>query len=283
MGYVLPGRAIGVILALSVVASACGARAAAESSGATVVSVAVSSTTTPVATTAPTPLAAVPNTTVAAPPAVPTTTVAADLNETFVANIVPDVTVLDAYDSPDGKPVTFEYAITNPTYFKHPLALMVVDRTDNGGWLKVQIPVRPNGTEAWIRSADATISSHRFHAEVNVSNRSVTVWNGDEVVAQTGAVVGADRSPTPLGHFFVNDLVEEWDGSAYGPYILSLSAFSEALDSFGGGVPVIAIHGTNNPSLIGGAHSNGCIRIPNEVVRVLAETVPMGTPVDIVA
>jgi len=279
MGHVLPGRVIGVIVALSVVASACGARAAAEPAGEAEDFVAVSSITTPVVTVAPT----APTTIVAAPAAAPATTVAADPNETFVANIVPDVTVLDAYDNPDGEPVTFEYAITNPTYFGHPLALMVVDRTDDGGWLKVQIPVRPNGTEAWIRSADATISSHRFHAEIDVSNRSVTVWNGDEVVAQTGAVVGADSSPTPLGHFFVNDLVEKYDGSAYGPYILSLSAFSEALDSFGGGVPVIAIHGTNNPSLIGGAYSNGCIRIPNEVVRVLAETVPMGTPVDIVA
>ncbi len=81
----------------------------------------------------------------------------------------------------------------------------------------------------------------------------------------------------------MNDLVEKWDGSAYGPYILSLSAFSEALDSFGGGVPVIAIHGTNDPGLIGGAFSNGCIRIPNEAIRVLADNVPMGTPVDIVA
>jgi lipoprotein-anchoring transpeptidase ErfK/SrfK len=111
----------------------------------------------------------------------------------------------------------------------------------------------------------------------------VRVWDGEDLVAETGAVIGATRSPTPLGRFFVNDLVERWDGSAYGPWILSLSAFSEALDTFGGGVPVIAIHGTNRPELIGGAHSNGCIRIPNEVITVLAETVPIGTPVDILA
>jgi lipoprotein-anchoring transpeptidase ErfK/SrfK len=34
---------------------------------------------------------------------------------------------------------------------------------------------------------------------------------------------------------------------------------------------------------MGGAHSNGCIRIPNEVIEQLADTVPIGTPVDIVA
>ena len=286
MRVVLSGRAIGVVLALSVVASACSSRATADPGE---IAVAASPSTTvsapdPTVANAPAEPPVAPTTTVAAEPEVASaTTTPTDPNETFVANIVPDVTVLDAYDSPNGLPVTFEYPITNPTYFDHPLSLMIVDRSDDGSWLKVQIPVRPNGTEAWIKAGDAAITSHHFHAEVNVSSRSVTVWNGDEVVAQTGAVVGADRSPTPLGHFFINDLVEKYDGSAYGPYILSLSAFSEALDSFGGGVPVIAIHGTNNPSLIGGAHSNGCIRIPNEVVRVLAETVPMGTPVDIVA
>ena len=105
----------------------------------------------------------------------------------------------------------------------------------------------------------------------------------DDVIVHPGAVIGADRSPTPVGSFFVNDLVEKWEGSAFGPYILSLSAFSEALETFAGGIPVIAIHGTNRPELIGGAHSNGCIRIPNDVVTFLAENVPMGTPVDIVA
>ncbi len=212
-----------------------------------------------------------------------TTTTPLDPYETFVANIRPEITVLDAFETPDGERAVFEYAITNPTYFGNPLALMITDRTDDGTWLKVQIPVRPNGTEAWIRADDAVITSHRFRAEVNLTQRSVTVWNGEDVVVETAAVIGAADSPTPLGSFFVNDLVEKWDSSAYGPYILSLSGFSEALETFGGAIPVIAIHGTNRPELMGGAFSNGCIRIPNEVIKVLAKTVPIGTPVDIVA
>jgi hypothetical protein len=50
------------------------------------------------------------------------------------------------------------------------------------------------------------------------------------------------------------------------------------METFGGGVPVIAIDGTNRPGLMGGARSNGCIRIPNETVRFLAKTVPTGHP-----
>lgn len=211
------------------------------------------------------------------------TTVAPDPYETFVANIVDDVDVLAAFVEPDGEPARFEYAVTNPTYFGNRLALMIVDRSDDGRWLKVQVPVRPNGTEAWIRVEDAEITSHRFRARVDLTRRAVTVWNGSEVVVETTAVIGKPATPTPLGTFFVNDLVEKWDNSAYGPYILSLSGFSEAMDTFAGGVPVIAIHGTNRPELMGGAHSNGCVRVPNEVVEVLAETVPIGTPVEIVA
>jgi lipoprotein-anchoring transpeptidase ErfK/SrfK len=147
----------------------------------------------------------------------------------------------------------------------------------------VKLPVRPNGTEAWIRAGDVTLSTHRFRAQIDVADRSVTVWEGEEVVAETGAVVGADRTPTPLGSFYINEVVPKWADSVYGPFILSLSGFSEVLDTFGGGVPVIALHGTNHPELIGGAHSNGCIRIPNEVITQLAETLPVGTPVEIVA
>lgn len=191
--------------------------------------------------------------------------------------------MLEAFVEPDGAPAVFEFAITNPTYFGNPLALMITERSEDDLWLKVQIPVRPNGTEAWIRAADAEITSHRYRAEVDVTDRVVTVWNGEDKVAESAAVIGKATSPTPLGSFFVNDFIEKSPGSAYGPHILSLSGFSEAMETFSGGIPVIAIHGTNQPELMGGAHSNGCIRIPNDVIELLADTVPIGTPVDIVA
>jgi lipoprotein-anchoring transpeptidase ErfK/SrfK len=41
----------------------------------------------------------------------------------------------------------------------------------------------------------------------------------------------------------------------------------------------IAIHGTNNPELLGQAVSHGCIRMTNEAVRRLFHEVEIGTPV----
>ncbi|MEQ8840355.1 MAG: L,D-transpeptidase [Acidimicrobiales bacterium] len=263
-------RFVALALALAVVLAACGTEAEPPA-------------TSP-APTSPAPRAVAPTSTVeTTTTAAPATTVPVDPYETFVANIVDEVTTLALFVEPDGEPARLEFAITNPTYFGNPLALMVTDRTADGRWLRVQVPVRPNGTEAWIRTEDAEVTSHRFRAEVDLTARALTVWNGEEVVAETSVVIGTPTTPTPVGRFFVNDFVEKWEGSAYGPDILSLSGFSEALETFGGGIPVIAIHGTNRPELMGGAHSNGCIRIPNDIVAALAETVPVGTPVEILA
>ena len=274
------GRFFASLIVASLIVAACGSgnldglTAGGEPPVSTTTSATLAPPTTATTTLAPTTSTSPPTTTTTVPP---------DPYETFVANIKQQITVLEAFEDPDGEPARFEFAITNPTFFGNPLVLMITDRTNDHRWLKVQIPVRPNGTEAWIRADDADVTSHRYRAEINVTTRSVTVWNGEDLVVQTEAVVGKSSTPTPLGRFFVNDLVEKFDGSAYGPYILSLSGFSEALETFAGGIPVIAIHGTNRPDLMGGAHSNGCIRIPNDVIRVLAETVPMGTPVDILA
>ena len=226
-------------------------------------------------------------TTPAEPPvvtAVPTTTLPTTPPESVVATVRPEIDAIWPTTEPGGgEYVELEYPVTNPTYFGNPLTLMVTDRTPDGEWIKVQIPIRPNGTEGWIPARDVDLSSHFVRIEVALSERSVRVWDGETLIAETSAGIGADVTPTPLGTFFVNDLVERFEGSSYGPYILSLSAFSEALETYGGGVPVIAIHGTNRPELIGGAHSAGCIRIENDMIRFLAEVVPMGTPVTISA
>ncbi len=63
-----------------------------------------------------------------------------------------------------------------------------------------------------------------------------------------------------------------------------LSSFSETLPSFSGGLPVIAIHGENDPDrVLGEAISNGCVRVSNEVIQFLAAYVPLGAPVIISA
>jgi lipoprotein-anchoring transpeptidase ErfK/SrfK len=207
----------------------------------------------------------------------------ADPLKVWVAMAKPRVKVLETFDKPRGKQVHHEFAVTNPTYFDTPLALLVTRGDDTSPWLEVAMPVRPNNTKAWIRASDVTLTTHRFNATVNLTSKEVNVYDGTELVSASPAVVGRPATATPVGRFYVNVLLPQDNPyGAYGPWILGLSGFSEALETFGGGLPAIAIHGTNHPELMGQEQSNGCIRVPNEIIEQLAESVPLGTPVDIV-
>jgi lipoprotein-anchoring transpeptidase ErfK/SrfK len=174
-----------------------------------------------------------------------------------------------------------EWLLPVPTEFFGDRHFLVL--AESNDWLKIAVPVRPNETVGWIPADDVTLSSTNFRVQISVSGRSVKVWEGDELVVDTSAAVGRDNAPTPLGSYYIRDILPWYEDSAYGPYVLALSAYSEVIDVINGGEAVVAIHGTSRPELIGQAVSLGCIRLDNEDIRLVAETVPVGTPVEIVA
>ena len=53
---------------------------------------------------------------------------------------------------------------------------------------------------------------------------------------------------TPVGTFYIAEKIAKTAGGAYGPWILALNGYSESLDSFDGGMPQLAFHGTTSPS-----------------------------------
>ncbi len=173
---------------------------------------------------------------------------------------------------------------TNPTQFGGDRTFLVVDATSSADHVKVSLPVMPNGQEGWIPRSAVELSTVSHRAEVDLSDATVTVWDGDEVIVTTRAVTGRRSAPTPLGRFYIRDIIAQPtpDGD-YGPWILALSGFSEVLETFDGGLPALALHGTDEPAEIGNALSSGCVRVPNDVITALAEMVPLGTPVTIVA
>ena len=212
----------------------------------------------------------------------PITTLAPDPYRTWIATATERVTGLIAYDEPGGAPIALPFFVPNPHQFGGPLTLMVTAGEPGDDWVEVLLPIRPNGRTGWIRAADYTLAPTRVRAEVDLSDRRVVVYDGADVIAETEAVVGTDATPTPLGTFSIAAKKENSEDEYYlGPVALVLSGFSEALDTFGGGLPVIAIHGTHRPEQVGQALSNGCIRVPNDVIEFLAEHVPVGAPVTI--
>jgi lipoprotein-anchoring transpeptidase ErfK/SrfK len=188
------------------------------------------------------------------------------------------VASLPLYQAP-GDAAPFR-ALPSPNDLGAPLVLLVAGTQD--GWVKAYVPIRPNGSTAWVPAGDVTLTSVREHIVVDLAARRLTLYSDNAPVFQTPVAPGAPSSPTPTGLFFVTYIVRLTDpGGPYGPYALGLSAFSDTYFSFEGGPGQIAIHGTDQPSVIGTDASNGCVRLRNDSVATLAEQVPWGIPVEI--
>jgi lipoprotein-anchoring transpeptidase ErfK/SrfK len=154
-----------------------------------------------------------------------------------------------------------------------------LDSHCRASWYRVQLPLRPNGITGWVRAGAVAQRALDVRIVVDLSERRVTVYRGARPVVVTKAAIGAPSTPTPTGRYYVNQkLVAPDPLGPYGPAALGISAFSPVLQHWAQGGP-IAIHGTNEPSLLGSAVSHGCVRVPNDVVERLWKLVPTGTPV----
>jgi lipoprotein-anchoring transpeptidase ErfK/SrfK len=154
-----------------------------------------------------------------------------------------------------------------------------VDARCNPRSYLVQIPKRPNGVTAWVPASQIEVATVTTRIVVDISARRVTLYDSGRKVLSTKAAVGAPGTPTPTGRFYVNQRLIPTDKSGpFGPGAVGVSAFSNVLTGWVQGGP-IAIHGTNAPWSIGKAVSNGCVRIPNRVLKKLFARALNGTPV----
>lgn len=221
------------------------------------------------------------NQNVSAPPANPT-------GGTFTHTLTATVSRPTLYNSINGSPFTPTFRGTslpavNPTVFGNPLVYRVLAGSpqDTSGWAQVQVPAGGNTTTAWVQTSQFRWGSSNRMLQINVGNNTVTVFEGSNVLLTTQAVTGKSSSRTPLAQGWVEEIMAG-PSSAYGPRLISLGLFSNDLTSFGGSVPKIALHGTNNPSLMGQYASNGCIRVRNEIINQIAGMLPVGSKVQIV-
>lgn len=147
-----------------------------------------------------------------------------------------------------------------------------------GDWARVLLPSRPNGSTGWVRTGDEDAVSEAatpYEVDVDVPARRLVVReNGAEVGSWTVGV-GARRTPTPRGRTFVMASIRE-TVTHFSPVILPLGAHSETLNTYGGGPGTVALHGWPDPGVFGTASSDGCVRVPDDALRVLQQ-LPLGT------
>ncbi|MEE2049719.1 L,D-transpeptidase [Nocardiopsis tropica] len=162
-----------------------------------------------------------------------------------------------------------------------------VDRTflverNEGEWLEVLLPARPNGSTGWIRSDEVELSTTAFRVEIDTEAFEFTVHDGEEEVRAGVIGTGANETPTPPGRYYFTELLRPPDPDGdYGVYAFGLSGFSETLETFAGGPGQLAVHGTNDEDALGRQVSHGCIRVSNDDITWMAENLPIGTPVEI--
>lgn len=183
------------------------------------------------------------------------------------------------YDRPSG---AVRRTFGNPQPSGAPLVFLL-DRTV-GEWLHVYLPARPNGSTGWVRAADTELRGVTYRVDVLRSAHELRLYDRGRLVKTFPVAIGTKDTPTPGGTFYLKELIRPTNrGGVYGPYAYGLSGFSDVLTNFSGGEGVIGIHGTNDPSVIGTDVSHGCIRLRNADITYLAQRLPLGTPVRILA
>jgi lipoprotein-anchoring transpeptidase ErfK/SrfK len=172
--------------------------------------------------------------------------------------------------------------VNNKTNFSGRHVFVV--QAKEGESYRVYLPMRPNGRIGYVRATDVSLYQHDYAVVVSLSKKTLTLYKAGVLQMTESVGIGQSRYPTPTGSFYMRELARPRNPrGSYGPWAFGLSAYSTVLQTFGRGDGQIGIHGTNQPKLLGTKVSHGCIRMRNEAITKLAQTLPQGVPVDIVA
>jgi hypothetical protein len=164
------------------------------------------------------------------------------------------------------------------------LVLALEDRTDAAGhtWVRVRLPVRPNGRTGWVpRDALGAFNVVHTWLKIDRSALKATLVRDGKVIFAAPIGVGAKGTATPAGEFYIRDRLTGFKpDTIYGAMAFGTSAYSPTLTDWPRG-GVVGIHGTNQPELIPGRISHGCVRLYNADILTLDRLMPVGTPVTI--
>jgi hypothetical protein len=197
----------------------------------------------------------------------------------FVA--VPRTRYTPMWEKPgQGGAPDFSFDTQNPMGQLAPLLIDAATRRNGVEWLEVLLPLRPNGTSAWVKADDAEIRKREERIEVDLSRRVLRHYVGDDLANSFRVGVGSEQYPTGVGRFYIWVKVPyENPNNPYGIMALGLSGFSPVLSDWPG-QGRMAVHGTPYASNRGQAVSHGCVRIYNDDMQALLD-LPLGTPVEI--
>jgi hypothetical protein len=148
-------------------------------------------------------------------------------------------------------------------------------------WLRIRLPRRPNGSTGWVpQDALGSLTVTHKMIDVDKSTLRLRVFDRGKVVMTARVGVGKRGTITPSGHFYVREKFHVKGVPLYGPRAIGTSAYAPTLSDWPGG-GVVGLHGTNEPGLVPGRPSHGCIRLRNRDILRLYRLAERGTPIDI--
>ncbi len=153
--------------------------------------------------------------------------------------------------------------------------------TTGVGWVRIELPGRPDGKTGWI-PRDALGSMHTLHSWLLVDRLAerATLFRDGRAIFHAPVGTGKPSTVTPSGHFYVMEKLITLNAPLYGPYALGTSAYAPTLSEWPGG-GVVGIHGTDEPGLVPGHPSHGCVRMHNADIARLWRMISVGTPIEI--
>ncbi len=163
------------------------------------------------------------------------------------------------------------------------IALALTGQINDQGdyWVRVRLPILPNGSTGWVpRTALGGFNRIWTRLVIDRALFTATLYRRGVAVFQTRVGVGKPYWPTPAGEFYVRERITGFSDLIYGPIAFGTNGRSSVLTDWPGG-GFIGIHGTNQPGILPGRVSHGCVRMPNSAVRRLSRLMPLGTPVTI--
>jgi hypothetical protein len=148
-------------------------------------------------------------------------------------------------------------------------------------WVQVRIPKRPNGRIGWVpRDALGPFNVNRFQLLINRRALRATLLDRGRKVWSARVGIGKASTKTPPGRFYVREKFRFKNTPVYGTHAIGTSAYAPTLTDWPNG-GVVGIHGTNQPQLIPGRPSNGCVRVRNRDIARLYRLIPLGTPIHV--
>lgn len=161
------------------------------------------------------------------------------------------------------------------------LVLKEMDINASKTWYQVRLPILPNNSTGWVQ-ADAlgALFQVNTHLYVDRAHFRLTLKKNGKAIFSTIIGVGKSIWPTPTGEFYIRDKLTNFNDPFYGPVAFGTSARSATLTDWPGG-GFVGVHGTNEPGILPGRVSHGCIRLPNSSILKLARLLPVGTPLTI--